>query len=52
MGSQVKDLNGKDFDIESIYNDKYLKTVINSNKGAIKLDFFYDGLPLEKMFML
>ena len=46
--NRTNDLIEKDFDVETIHDDKYISTIIRSYKNEIKCDFYYDRLPPEK----
>ena len=40
---KIKDLLGKEFDSEPIYNDKYIKTKIKSHNNDIRTNFHGEG---------
>lgn len=46
--NRTNDLIEKDFDVETIHDDKYISTIIRSYKNEIKSGFYYDRLPSEK----
>ena len=44
---KVSDNINKEFDSESVYNEKYLKTKIKSYKGKININFYNKKIPKE-----
>ena len=49
--NRTNDLIEKDFDVETIHDDKYILTIIRSYKNEIKSGFYYDRLPPEKCWL-
>lgn len=43
--NDIKDLIGKNFDTEIIFDDNYVTTKMKSYESKIKIYFHYDGLP-------
>ena len=48
MWNRVKILIGNDFDIEAVYDGKYVATKIDVCKDEIRTDFHDEGLPTGK----